>query len=1099
MATLNPAPSDLGLASPALGPWFSNDITIPAPNADLSASVALSGGVHWLPPAGGLLSLFVASTPRPRGLAGLRQASGAPAFTDGRLVALFRLLPEVEERLHSLVSSIPSADGGSNPGGVPTRARVRYLALELPEDPPTLSMLESRLHPPFPGGLSDAEKAEHVGLRLDGTNLTNADKPMFDLKRTGVFQGGQERLLGALDITARLWAFDAGGRAIDPGAVAAWWRFLADDSVFDNLWAEGLDTADQRTASTDAQLTLHLANAHEGPIGDTLLGRLNFTNVDGTGLVRTRGSDSGAAQIAFTDPPDPDDAPVPKMAMLPNGTYADTLALWPSGPVNALLARDSVRVAVVGVEEHLVGQKRTTEAASGTPAARRAEDQNRVSTRVSVARTSGPALLATTDEAADAAIAVFTGSDPTRLVTSVLERDWAGLDPASLPEVAPPDNLPELSVSALTGGGAAVGGTVTDQRILLEMTFDASLAGAWVRAWPQGFDPTRGRHFRMDGGAGRVRSDGGASLVVRLPDGDVSPDAPMGVDVIVVTQLSAQLYMDNRFTRPAPVGGSPLDIGSAAGEIVVCETGQAFAGGSLPDNSVPSGVTLFARETAGPSLIDRASLPASAFTSDTLVRNLAAGDVVELTQPAFGNVPEGDAVSVFASTGATLNGRTRQGLDRILQAGAPLPTMERLEIACTRVGASGAQAAVAATPALGRYHELLPHQSGHPGAPAAVEIHGAGAVLSGPAAIGVAEFTRDRTAGSTVNLVNAAASPFAVPAEPTPPSLWAAVLRTVAAQVEAEPGLAEVVVGAGDPYPFGDTLDNIRNWLSRQGITIPAGLDAAATSIVRALDRRMMITARGAREGATSLLAAFQRAEDFVYIETPALDDSTLGGSGDELALWQALKNRMDERPALRVLICAPIRHIPGTPAPMGRVRDALLIEAVEALRAQDAERVAVFSPSAGPGRTLRLASTTVIVDDAYALTGTTHLWRRGLGFDSSLAVAVFDEQLDGGRPAEVRQFRRELIASRLGLPVSLVPDDPAELVDAVRALGERGGGGRLTTDAIIAPDPTPTDTDRDIWNRDGSPQPGFDPIAWITSLTSAVRAQLEEAVTPAP
>jgi hypothetical protein len=785
--------------------------------------------------------------------------------------------------------------------------------------------------------------------------------------------------------------------------------------------------------------------------------------------------------------------------MLPNGTYGDTVSLWPSGAVDTLLSRDFVRVAAVDVEEHLVGQKRVTDAASGTPAARRAADQNRVSTRVLVARTTGPVLLATTDEAADASIAVFGGSEVTRLVTSVLERDWAGLDPVTLPEEAPPDALPEITVSALTGGGSADAGTVVGQRVLVEMTFDGALAGAWVRGWPQGFDAERGRHFRMDGGAGRVRSDGSVSLVVTLPDGDVTPDAPLGMDFLVVTQEAARLYMDQRFSRPAPVGGSPLPLTAVTGEIVLCETGETFAGGALPNDSVPSGATLFARQPAGPALIDRASLPDSAFTPDTVIRNLAAGDLVELTQPAFRNIPDGDDPTALASSGATVNRQTRQGLDRILLPGAPLPTMERLEIAAAHVDASGAQAAVASTPALGRYHELLPHQSGHPGAPAAVEVHGAGAVLNGPAAIAVAEFVRDRTARTTVDLVSAAATPFAAPADPAAPSLWAAALRTVAAGVEAEPGLAEIIVGTGDPYPFGDTLDNIRNWLSRQGITIPSGLDAAADSIVRAADRRMLIAARGAREGATSMVAALRRAEDFVYIETPALDDTTLGQSDDQLALWQALKDRMAERRALSVLICVPVRHMPGMPVPMRRVRDALLMEAIAALRSQGAERVAVFSPSAGPGRTLRLASTTVIVDDVYALTGTTHLWRRGLSFDSSLAVAVFDETLEAGRPAEIRRFRRRLVADRLGLPVSLVPEDPAELVTSVRRLAERGRGGRLATDAVLAPDPMPTDTDKDIWNRDGSPQPGFDPVAWITSLAAAVRAQLEEEVTPAP
>jgi hypothetical protein len=62
-----------------------------------------------------------------------------------------------------------------------------------------------------------------------------------------------------------------------------------------------------------------------------------------------------------------------------------------------------------------------------------------------------------------------------------------------------------------------------------------------------------------------------------------------------------------------------------------------------------------------------------------------------------------------------------------------------------------------------------------------------------------------------------------------------------------------------------------------------------------------------------------------------------------------------------------------------------------------------------------------------------------------------------------------------------------------------RSEAGRLATDAVLAPDPMPTNTDKDVWNRDGSPQPGFDSVGWITALTAAVRAQLNESVTPAP
>lgn len=1105
MATLTPAPSSLGLSSPALGPWFASATsgatlpTLGVPDGDLAVTLAADAGLRWLPPAAGLLSFVVASTPRPPILAPLRKADGTAAFTDGRLVALFRLLPEVEERLDALAMVLAPADGSAT-ATVSPRARVRYLAVELPESPPTIATLAGRVEPGFPNtpAPTDAEKAEALGLRLSGTTILNGRTPMFDLKRPGGSTSGSERLLSFPTAAAgvKLWAFDAGGRAIDPGAVATWWARLA-GTDFDNLWADDIPAADRRTAPADANLAVHLVDAHEGPLSATLAARLNVSGLTGTGPVRTANATSGAT-LAFTAAPDPDDAPVPKLALLPAGSYGNSVSVWPAGPVQSM-ARDFVRVAALSVEEHLVGQARKSTAAAGTAAARRAADQNRPSTRVEVARSTGPVLLETTDAAAGAVNDVFAGTGATMIVSSVLSVDWGALSAlTSLPAASPPEPLPTLVARALTGGGSATGSIVIGQRVAFELAFAASLAGAWVRAWPLGFDDRVGRHFRLDGGSGRVRGDGTVTIVAGLPDGAVAPAAPMSVDIEVVTANGTRLYMDVRFNRPAPVGGTPITLSAATGDLVVCETGSLFSSG-LPNDSVPSGATVVVRPATGPlTLVDPATIPAAKRAPATISRGLAAGDLVELTQPAFVGVPAGDTTTAIAATGATVTRETRTGLTRLVQAGAPLPTMERHEIAATRVGPTDASAAIAATPALGRYHELLPHQAGHPGAPGAPELHGPGAALVGPATIAVAEFTRERTSANTAALATAASTPLPVPPDPAGPTRWTAALRTVAAQVEAEPGLDTAALGSS-PYPFGDTLANIRGWFSSQGVAIPSATGAAADSIVRALDRRMLAATRGLREAATSLRAAINRAQDLVYIETPAIDDLALGETNDRLHLWQELRNRMDAVPALRTLVCVPVRSLPGWPDPLGRVRDSLLIDASASLRLAREHRVAIFSPAAGPGRTLRLASTTVIVDDAYALTGTAHLWRRGLSYDSSLAVAVFDEALDAGRSAAVRRFRRALVGGRLGLDPSLVPDDPAELVDAIRRLGDRGDSVRLATAAIVAPDPSPTATDRDIWNRDGSLQTGFDPIGWITALTAAVRSALENEVPAGP
>jgi hypothetical protein len=133
---------------------------------------------------------------------------------------------------------------------------------------------------------------------------------------------------------------------------------------------------------------------------------------------------------------------------------------------------------------------------------------------------------------------------------------------------------------------------------------------------------------------------------------------------------------------------------------------------------------------------------------------------------------------------------------------------------------------------------------------------------------------------------------------------------------------------------------------------------------------------------------------------------------------------------------------------------------------------------------THRPASTTVIVDDVFALTGTTHLWRRGLTFDSSYAAAVFDEKVSEGRPKEVLDLRRKLLAGRLGVPVSMIPDDPDELVRAIQDY-DVTGSFRLAFRPLLVPptlapgvlDPQtpnyPTATDRNMWNPDGANNSG--------------------------
>ncbi len=1093
MTALAPDPSTLGLESPALGPWFSTDVTLPVPDPDLAVTLTVSGGTDWLPPAGGLLSLVVASDPLPPLLAGLRGPEGTAPFASGRLVAVFRLLPEVEERLTALLASISAADGTTPAAGTVTRAGVRTLALELPEQPATLTALRTRVDPPVGAALTDAEAAEQLGLSLDGSALGNAAEPMTDLKQPGVFLGEGDRLLRFdADTSVRLLAFDARGRCVDPGAVAAWWTQLS-GTTFTNLRAPGVDP---RIASTDPQLTVQLVGPDEAPAAPGVLSRLTTGNTTGIGPVRVRGSGSSAASFGLGGG-NVDDAPLPLVAVLPAGGYGSTADLWPSGPVSSV-TRDFVRVALVDVESHVTGQSRVAPTGASADARRRAEDQARASTRTLVARASTAederALLATTDTAVDGLLAAL-GAGTATLVAPVLDRAAGVLDPPVLPDVTPPATLPNaVTVTALTGAGTDDSGTVVGQRVLVETSVDPSLQGAWLRVWPQYFDATTGRHERGAGGGGGVDATGVVRAVVRLADGAVAPTNRMGLDLMLVTASGATRYPEVRLERPAPVGGAMPSLSSVTAPVLACETGTTFSA-AVPDGALPPGATLVALSTP-PALVDPASVPVSAWNASTVAARLGAGDVVALTEPAWKGWCGGEDPSVLGGP-ATVSRLQRTGLARLLETGAPLPAQGKDEVAAVVLDSTTADGTVAAVRPLGAHHELPPHQEGHPGAPADDERHGTGARLRGPAVVGLAEILRERVAGTTAELATDAATPLPVPSAPTVAGSWAATLRTVGFGVEAEPGLTELLNAAGpDAFPFGGTLEDVRQWLGAQGISVPAAVGDAATSIVRAVDRRLLGARSGYRETATALAAAFARAQDFVYVETPALDVLATGSGDAALNVWQTLVDRAAANKVLRILVCVPRRLSPGTPAKLQRVRDKGLRAALDSLRAAAGDRLAVLTPTTGPGRSLHLDATSVVVDDAWALTGGTHLWRRGLGFDASLAVAVFDERLSNGRPAEVVAFRRTLVADRLGLPEKLVPEDPAELVRAVRQLSERGGGLRLSPEAIEEPEPMPTETDVAAWNPDGAPpSTGFDPMTWLTTLAVAVQAELEAEV----
>lgn len=1102
MATLTPAPDSLGLASPALGPWFRDGSatapTLAVPTANLSVPLSLPAGMEWRAPAGGLASWAFATAPRPRVLAALRGGDGTNAFTEGNLVVLFTLLPEVEVRLAALSAQIPSPDGVAVPTGAPGRPVVRYLALEIPQTAATsMGNVERLRENDFAADLDDDEKrAAFLGLDASGSTLANAAEPVRELHRPNKSNAVIVKNRSGAALSCSLWAFDERGRALDPGAVANWWAFLASAPVFDNLWAHS-DAADQRTAAVAASRSVLFCSVHEAALPEVQRLRLNLgdlTRVGSSGALYTAGA---APTIALTTAPSPDDLPMPRLAVLPNGRFAAppgatpfagwTGSAWPGG-----LTRDFMRIAVVDLESHLVGVGRSDAA------------QNDPRRRIAVLRNTAATPMSTTADAAHAALlGTLAAGSPAQLMAPVLDTFWGSVTPPSLGSGPPPATL-SFTVHALQGEGTASGGTAANQRIVVRVT-DLP-ANAWVRVWPQGLDTETGLHFRLDGGAGRADGTGRAFAVVPLPDGTAGLEG-MSFDAMVVTDADAKLYVAQRFDRPAIASGTRATLGAPpagladGGTAWICEQGAALVRSSGQWGSGQTLLAVPADETGGAyALIDTASTVAADAAASTLRNAAGSGDRLIVTAPAFQSTPEGevvDAGGALGGSGATVLHRGRNGLNAVQGFGQPMAMMERRETAA--IDPAGGSGAVGAAPARASLHEALPAQLGHPGLPAAPEVHATGVALAGPATAPLAALMRERAAADLAGFVALAQRPVSTPADPGGTSAFAAVLETLTHGVAGDAQLRAFVAQTSGFTP-GSAWTSLKNSIESAVPTVDFDpmIDIATfddDALAAALDQVILKTRDGAAQAARALAAAIGRAEDFVYVETPALDPLN-AGSGDALIdLVGALTARLAQRPALALVLCVPQKFLPGQPRKLEAVRTAGVRAAMKTLLDAAPENVVLFTPTAGPGRPLHMASTTVVVDDAWLLTGSTHLWRRGLSFDSSLAVALFDENTARGRPAALRQARRQLIADRLGVDVSLIGDDLVQLRATLQRLNLSGGLQRVLPNVYPAAADTTSATDLQIWNPDGRPGGTSDWLLFLGALAGTAADDVNNAI----
>lgn len=344
---------------------------------------------------------------------------------------------------------------------------------------------------------------------------------------------------------------------------------------------------------------------------------------------------------------------------------------------------------------------------------------------------------------------------------------------------------------------------------------------------------------------------------------------------------------------------------------------------------------------------------------------------------------------------------------------------------------------------------------GSPGTAPGPEEHAPGLSVTGPLAQLVARAALRRTHHLVRRLPELDDDRWNAPAAGAG-AVTGAVLQSVADTVES-PELRLAV-----PASTAETLPATWNQLiALIGPMLPGNLapligavpaPAAGDRWAEEVRRETLAAHYGRRDAQWSLRWALAHARRLVYLETAVLSATGTGANAHEVDLVRVLADRLEQRRDLRVAVVLP-KRMPFGPGYESFAQRLHLgrNEALAALTAKGGARVAVYHPTGFPGRPEQLRGTLAVVDDVYALLGTSTLSRRGLTFDGGLDLALVGHDLVDGASRAIRDLRRDAMARVLGVtpPAPGSPDTPdprwARLADqrsAFELLRETLGNG---------------------------------------------------------
>ncbi len=692
---------------------------------------------------------------------------------------------------------------------------------------------------------------------------------------------------------------------------------------------------------------------------------------------------------------------------------------------------------------------------------------------------------------------------------------WDGTKLHDQPEVRlnEPVTLLADGNDVLASAGAALAGTGDDPRLAVAQTIEAAFGapptpGAGAR-WP-GFPGTAGTAaaagpvpvglragfamtagFRLDAAAANadvvvvlsgLPEEAHVRVYNRLFLADAREGRGDGAAGIVHGGEVTLLLRDPLRLRPP--GAGPVAIPSQArlalDVVVVKRTGETRIFGNVATTVGAPPTALAVPALGGPNRFFTAPL-----------RGVSHAGVLGLRPPPL---PSGTTDLLAVVLALTGEGQPRDA--------SRLPTMAHRELIVAGKAGGNWRGVLSGGRLAGELHSA-DAQVGAPGGTGGRETQAVGlATGNGRLAWDLARAAFRRTTRVDVRIQELSpvsgpnAGRWSQPAEPAalaagPPTatrgtMAAAVLQTIApACATPELALLRTASQINPNVPPPATMDRfLDDWLKpRISAALPVNmpyrqqlLDAirdaragtAANMAYEELKREVMTSAYGRRDAQWALRDAIGRARHSIYIETPGFaptqrDYAAAGLPVPPYAvdLLTALAARLNAAPGLHVTICVPREpdfgpgYEPAAAYEAKARRQAIL--GLPTANALDGSRVLAFHPIGFPGRPSRLEATVVVVDDVWASVGACTLRRRGLTLDGSTDVVLTDMDLEDGVCPSLREFRRALVATRLGVSPTTpsafghMPDPTwvrlADGIEAFHAIRERlraGGLGRI-------------------------------------------------------